>query len=766
MVTGDVTVARDKDDRAPQLPSASAAAAEDEPSTLLLNSEGFQQELDAVGAGLTTTEETLQLEAARKLRQLLSSNRERFIQEALDRDWVPLLLGWLQLHQRPAVQVEALWALTNIAAAGTVEHSSHVLIKHGAAPALVALLSSNNEEVLEQATWVLGNLAGEGVAARDAALAAGAVRPLLQCIGKQEASLSMIRIGSWTLSNLCDGQQPRPALDIHVILPTLTALLQSDDAEVLSHACWALSHLCDGPSAHIAAAVDADICWRLVQLLTHGSWRVVKPALRTVGNIVCAEDEADYTQHVIEAEAVPCLRQLIAHTNREIQKEACWTLSNIAAGTIPQIQTVLDSGAMPSLMDLASTADCDLAEVKNEACWVVLNAASCGSDSQIVRLVDHGCVAVLGDLLSETSMVMMALEGLERVLQVGDEEAKRGLGTNPYASLLLLSSARIEELEAHRSSAISKRASRIWKEHFVTCAICGHSFSKRSPQAHFCGECKCHVCHECNCAVFHLSYQEALWSEMTEKESSVKAAQLEKKRLKKQKKKKKKNISATGQTAKAKHSPGDEDDDDLAAGDGDADGEEDADDESPQESPVVEALALPATPPEQWPVPAPPSVPHHLPNRRGRLRVGNAGDGPAAIFDTKLPAGGVDRARRRRAADSASISSSAGSHKVSRSGVGDPSANEQLAPGIGRSGPELPSAASTAQAVLTDKSPVCDREQGPTKLRSIGSDAALENDKLVSFLQQTGSILALADLLDEESPEMEADIVAFSPNMN
>jgi importin subunit alpha-1 len=74
----------------------------------------------------------------------------------------------------------------------------------------------------------------------------------------------------------------------------------------------------------------------------HRSWRVTKPALRTIGNIVCAEDETDYTQSIIEAGAVPCLRRLIAHTNREIQKEACWTLSNIAAGTIEQIQTVLD----------------------------------------------------------------------------------------------------------------------------------------------------------------------------------------------------------------------------------------------------------------------------------------------------------------------------------------------------------------------------------------------------------------------------------------
>lgn len=52
-----------------------------------------------------------------------------------------------------------------------------------------------------------------------------------------------------------------------------------------------------------------------------GSWRVTKPALRTIGNIVCAEDDTDYTQHIIDAGAVPCLQRLIAHSNREIQKE-------------------------------------------------------------------------------------------------------------------------------------------------------------------------------------------------------------------------------------------------------------------------------------------------------------------------------------------------------------------------------------------------------------------------------------------------------------
>jgi hypothetical protein len=52
-------------------------------------------------------------------------------------------------------------------------------------------------------------------------------------------------------------------------------------------------------------------------------------------------------------------------------------------------------------------------------------------------------------------MVMMALEGLERILQVGELEAKRNDTPNPYASLM--ASTNIEMLVAHKSAAVAKR---------------------------------------------------------------------------------------------------------------------------------------------------------------------------------------------------------------------------------------------------------------------------------------------------------------------
>lgn len=473
-----------------------------------------------------------QLEATKRFRQLLQSDRDPMLQELVDKEIVPKLLKFLKDKSNASLQVEALWALTNIAA-GTTEQT-HLLIKNNAVPTLVSLLSSSHHEVLEQAVWVLGNIAGDDASARDTVLNAGALKPLLRCMDENHKP-SFLRIATWTLSNLCDGQ-PRPIFDVVAVLKTVNKVLQTDDTEVLSHACWALSHLCDGPSPHIQEVVRANVCSRLVELLGSKTWRVVKPALRTVGNIVCAEDDQDYTQHIIECGAVPCLRQLIGHSNREIQKEACWTISNISAGTVEQIQCVLDSGGIPPLIKLASDDGETDPDVKIEACWVLLNATSCGSDSQIEHLVKAGCVQVLCNLLHDTSMVMMALEGLEKILQVGEDLSNRTRppGTNPHA--ILLDTQKIAALRNHRSTPISKRANRMWNQHFVTCAICQTAYSRHSPSTFFCKECKCNVCTECDCSVFHLSYQDQLWKDLAEGEANKEKSKQQSKKSKRQRK--------------------------------------------------------------------------------------------------------------------------------------------------------------------------------------------------------------------------------------
>lgn len=491
--------------------------------------------------------------------------------------------------------------------------SNNLLVRHPEAiPSFISLMTSPDKNVCENAMWVLGNIAaGEGhgmpgnntanpspdpnlgekpsnVTMKDIVLAAGAMGPLLRCMERFSDAVSLQLIGSWVISTLVENKMPPGKKnhssneglriddsDMELLIITLRRLLQFDDDDILSYTCWSLSHLCDGPAAHIASIVTSQdpnappggLVPRLVELLHHKNWRVTKPALRTIGNIVCAEydDDAvihddktmltDFTEVILDCNAVPKLKSLINHENREIQKEACWTLSNIAAGTVDQIQAVIDSGAIPPLVQLVNSEHTDQ-EVRSEACWVVLNATSCGSDQQIGVLVTEGCVSVLGLLLEETNMVAMALEGLERVLQV--EEAREiswresledsaSNSTKQPPSPLVSASLIEKALNKNHKSAVTKRAQKIWNDHFVSCALCNQAYSKhRKADAKFCKECKCYVCHKCNCEVYHLSYQEELWAAPDDKknEKSKKSKNKKKKEKRKEKNKVKGNESS------------------------------------------------------------------------------------------------------------------------------------------------------------------------------------------------------------------------------
>ena len=190
-----------------------------------------------------------------------------------------------------------------------------------------------------------------------------------------------------------------------------------------------------------------------------------------------------------------------------------------------------------------------------------MNAVSCGSDNQIHYLVKHGIVGALsGEMLCDSTMVTMALEGLERVLRVGEAKAGRngkmhgrGAAINPYAALLSEArKARSLTFEmAMKSPAavaasertVCRQATRVWDEHFVTCAICQTSSSKAALNTEYCEECRGIVCSNCDCSVYHLSYQEKVWDDVSLTEEADKSKR--KKKKKRQKKDKRVNGKAS-----------------------------------------------------------------------------------------------------------------------------------------------------------------------------------------------------------------------------
>lgn len=57
-------------------------------------------------------------------------------------------------------------------------------------------------------------------------------------------------------------------------------------------------------------------------------------------------------QYVIDQNVLFALRGLLTHSKNNIQKEAAWMISNVTAGNVNQIQTVIDNGLIPPVLDI------------------------------------------------------------------------------------------------------------------------------------------------------------------------------------------------------------------------------------------------------------------------------------------------------------------------------------------------------------------------------------------------------------------------------
>ena len=394
------------------------------------------------------------LDVIRGFRKILSVEHNPPVSEVLASGVLPVFVEMLQLNDKPQVQFEAAWALTNIASTDETK----AIVDAGAVPHFAQLLSSPSAEVREQVAWCLGNIAGDSPALRDIVLSSGAMQPLLQNI-VQPDNQSLYGNCVWACSNFCRGKPVPNLSQVAPAVPVLAQILKGENADAKQDALWALSYISDGNDDNIQTVLDTGVISVIIELLAEDS-NIVTPALRTVGNIVSGSDEQ--TQAIIDAGLMAHMQRLLNHPKRMARKEACWVLSNIAAGTHQQIGTVIKTkGCIQDLCQMAISSEW---EVRKEAIWVVSNICTGGTNNNIMSVIEAGAIEAVCSVLdvNDTKMLLVALDAVDNILKLGMKLNK------DYASFVdeCDGLTMIEALQEHESDEVYQKAVSIIETYF------------------------------------------------------------------------------------------------------------------------------------------------------------------------------------------------------------------------------------------------------------------------------------------------------------
>ncbi len=379
---------------------------------------------------------------------------------------VPRLVELSKVMERPEIQYEALWSLTNIGS-GTTEHV-RILLNNGTLTCLLWLLQNPDvtEDVLDQTIWAVGNIAGDCVATRNAVIESGAHTVIVQRFVHNAIPPKVYSNAFWFLSNVVRNK-PHPSLDdVRCIIPILERGLEilPEDSGALLDCIWAIQYIADFNDEAIR---NISCVPRLVALSLHPDRRYADAAFRACGNIVSGDDVS--TQIALNANLLQVLQVKLSNADfrgnggsnnkRSNVRELMWCLSNVTAGSVEQVRAVIENGLIPLVVRCC--AEATDSKIATEALWVLSNATSAKDPTIVSYLVHSGAMQAVMSMtrFNDDKIVSNWLEFFSNVL---------GVDPNYRALFEGLGGLKVcEQLQLHPHVEIYMKALELLGNHFV-----------------------------------------------------------------------------------------------------------------------------------------------------------------------------------------------------------------------------------------------------------------------------------------------------------
>jgi HEAT repeat protein len=253
----------------------------------------------------------------------------------------------LQKKRREGLQANQLpqFAPSSVPASSTVEKKLESL------PAMVGGVWSDDRSLqLEATTQFRKLLSIERSPPIEEVIDAGVVPRFVEFLTREDYPQLQFE-AAWALTNIASGTSENTKVVIeHGAVPIFVQLLASQSDDVREQAVWALGNVAgDSPRCRDLVLGQGALIPLLSQLNEHAKLSMLRNATWTLSNFCRGKPQPPFDQ---VRPALPALERLIHSTDEEVLTDACWALSYLSDGTNDKIQSVIEAGVVPRLVEL------------------------------------------------------------------------------------------------------------------------------------------------------------------------------------------------------------------------------------------------------------------------------------------------------------------------------------------------------------------------------------------------------------------------------
>lgn len=173
----------------------------------------------------------------------------------------------------------------------------------------------------------------------------------------------------------------------------------------------------------IQELIDIGLLEKIIKFLDINKKGIIKSCLRIIGNIACT-DNANQTQKLLDLGVLDKMKYTLFNQSESIRQESAFIISNIAAGTQKQIETLIQQNFIQILYKIFIN---DKPKVKKEAIIAIANMTSVENGEYMKKIFEDNILMIILELIKnkDITYIMIGLEALANILAFGEKNKKK-----------------------------------------------------------------------------------------------------------------------------------------------------------------------------------------------------------------------------------------------------------------------------------------------------------------------------------------------------